>query len=233
MIYLQKDNNENLPHHFDVACALYGAKDLNLKYKLITYEEVESGRFDNLIRKHLFVGSVEFMYMVFKRINCFPTKLPNNEREQFTTLSDVRQRIENGETIFVKPNQIKLFTGSVYDKFFINTLDEYPDDLEVITDTPFTSPIDSEWRIYVKDGKMMDSRNYSGNHLIHFDPVVAQEMIDKFKDQARCFTCDMAILENGDNVCVEINDMWAIGNYGMDNDMYVSLLKHRYFEILS
>lgn len=30
---------------------------------------------------------------------------------------------------------------------------------------------------------------------------------------------------------VEFNDMWAIGNYGMANDLYFALLKDRWTEI--
>jgi len=231
-VYLQKDVETNLPHHFDVACALYGAKDLGLTYKFVSFEQVESGQFDNLISIHLFVGSVEFMSEVFRRINKFPKKLPNNDREEYSTLGEVRTRISNGESVFVKPSQIKLFTGTVYDNYYISALDEYPDDMEVIIDKPFDSPIDSEWRIYVKDGKMIDSRNYLGNHLVHFDVDKAQSFVDVFKNMARCFTCDVAVLENGETICVEVNDMWAIGNYGMENDRYVELLRTRYFEIL-
>jgi hypothetical protein len=31
---------------------------------------------------------------------------------------------------------------------------------------------------------------------------------------------------------VEFNDMYAIGNYGMPNDLYLRLLRERYFEIM-
>jgi hypothetical protein len=32
---------------------------------------------------------------------------------------------------------------------------------------------------------------------------------------------------------VEFNDMWAIGNYGVPNDLYVKALRDRYFEIIN
>ena len=32
---------------------------------------------------------------------------------------------------------------------------------------------------------------------------------------------------------VESNDMWAIGNYGRPNDIYIRLLRDRYFEIIA
>jgi len=46
------------------------------------------------------------------------------------------------------------------------------------------------------------------------------------------YTIDIGVLENGDNVVVEYNDMWAIGNYGINNYDYFKLLRERYFEIV-
>jgi hypothetical protein len=34
------------------------------------------------------------------------------------------------------------------------------------------------------------------------------------------------------NVIIEFNDMYAIGNYGVPNDLYVRMLRTRYFEII-
>ncbi len=61
MVYIQSDNDRKLPHHFDAACALFGAIDSGVDYRLTTFEEVQSGKFDSLIKKNLFVGSTEFM----------------------------------------------------------------------------------------------------------------------------------------------------------------------------
>ena len=47
------------------------------------------------------------------------------------------------------------------------------------------------------------------------------------------YTVDIGILENDENVVIEFNDMWAIGNYGIPNDIYLRALKGRYFEIIN
>ena len=44
MIYIQKRDNEGIPHHFDCACAMYGAIDLGLDYTLVSFEEVKNGK---------------------------------------------------------------------------------------------------------------------------------------------------------------------------------------------
>lgn len=235
-VYIQA-NNDNLPHHFDAACALYGAIDLGLDYKLITYDWLDTIN-PELFRNNLFVGSVEFMRKIFDKLGKSPRVPDNSNREEeFIKLSEVRTRIENGETLFVKPKQIKLFTGMVVNKQFGFSLNPYPDDTDVIVSKPFESEIVSEWRCYVRKNiigdPIVDIRCYSGDPFV----IPKKEFILELFNQnilkyPKAYTIDVAILENGENTVVEYNDMWAIGNYGMENEKYVSLLKERYFEII-
>lgn len=235
-VYIQA-NNDNLPHHFDAACALYGAIDLGLDYKLITYDWLDTIN-PELFRNNLFVGSVEFMRKIFDKLGKSPRVPDNSNREEeFIKLSEVKTRIENGETLFVKPKQIKLFTGMVVNKQFIFSLNPYPDDTDVIVSKPFESEIVSEWRCYVRKNiigdPIVDIRCYSGDTFV----IPKKEFILELFNQnilkyPKAYTIDVAILENGENTVVEYNDMWAIGNYGIENEKYVSLLKERYFEII-
>jgi hypothetical protein len=234
MIYIQSDSERKLPHHFDCASALYGCSDLGYDFRLTSFEEVESGKFDMVIPNNLFIGSVEFMTEVFNRVNKFPDRLPNSNREtHIIKLSDAISRIESDEKLFVKPYQIKLFTGMVFEKIYLSMLNPYPKDTLVYVNVPFDSPILSEWRIYVKNGRMVDAKNYSGDWKIIPDWKIAENIIEDFTNKPICFTLDVAVLENGKTECVEFNDMWAIGNYGIPNDEYLSLLKNRYFEIIN
>jgi hypothetical protein len=43
---------------------------------------------------------------------------------------------------------------------------------------------------------------------------------------------DVGVTEQGRNVIIEFNDMYAIGNYGLPNDLYLRMLRERYFEIM-
>lgn len=237
MIYIQSTPGRSRPHHFDCACALYGALDSGMNIRLTSFEEVAEGKFDSLIRGNLFVGSVEFMREVFKRIGKNPRVPRNsNRKSSILTLGHVREMIKEGkvESIFMKPNEIKLFTGMVYDKIFISTLKDLPDETEVITYKPFDHKILSEWRFYVMDGKIEDCRNYSGELDIFPDFNYAKKVISEYSDiLPSSFTIDIGILSNQENVVIEFNDMWAIGNYGVENSLYVRMLKRRYFEIVS
>lgn len=234
MIYIQSNSERNLPHHFDVASAMYGAIDCGLDYRLTTFEEVQSGKFDNLIKTNLFIGSVEFMREVFNRVGLIDVRLPknSNREEHIITLGEAHQRVTKGDTIFIKPLEIKLFTGLVLDGCNYSCLENLPEDTKVIVGEVFDSPIESEWRAYIKNGVVEDIRNYSGDVMVFPDSWYISNVIKENIDFPINYTIDIGILENGDNVVIEFNDMWAIGNYGVPNDIYLRLLRERYFEIV-
>ncbi len=242
MIYIQSNNERTLPHHFDAACAMYGAMDNGLEYRLTTFEEVASGKFDTLIAQHLFVGSVEFMREVFRRVGLKDVRLPANSNRLFEliTLGKAHLRVAGGEKLFIKPVDIKLFTGLVLDGTVHSCLTGLPDDTRVIAYEPFRLPILSEWRIYVHNHKAVDAHNYSGDFTVCPDYGYVDEVIRINKNGGLfpvAYTIDIGILgalDNGfpESVVVEFNDMWSIGNYGMQNVFYHRLLRDRYFEIM-
>lgn len=236
MIYIQSDNERKLPHHFDAACALYGAIDNGNNYRLTTYDEVASGKFDSLIRTNLFVGSTEFMQMVFSRAGKENVGVPfnSNRSEEVQSLAEVKERIKSGEKLFIKPVKIKLFTGFVHDGFEYSCLKDLPDSTEILVYEPFKSKIRSEWRIYVNSLNISDSCFYFGDFRATPDYTAVDHLIEQNFTCGfpTCYTIDVGILENGQQVVIEYNDMWAIGNYGIPNWVYLTMLKRRYFQIM-
>lgn len=234
MIYIQSNSERTLPDHFDAACALYGAIDSALDYRLTTFEEVASGKFDALIRTRAFVGSVEFMREVFSRIGLTDVRVPKNSNREHEVMT-YKAACEMAKTgkIFIKPLTIKHFTGVVLDGSHYTQLNHVKDDDLVMVYDVFPYPIESEWRIYVLDGKIMDSRNYSGDFMVMPDYSYVINDIRANRDKFPCsYTIDVGVLTNGETVVIEYNDMWAIGNYGVPNDIYLRMLKNRYFEIV-
>ncbi len=235
MIYIQSNYERTLPDHFDAACALFGAIESGLDYRLTSIEEITSGKFDSLIRSRLFVGSVEFMQEVFKRIGISNVGVPCNSKRnsEIITLKEARDRVAKGEKLFIKPIKIKLFTGLVLDGMQHSCLKDLSTDTQIMAYKPVESPIDSEWRIYIQNDKMLDARHYSGDFTINPNYDYVLEIIKNNKNKFPCaYTIDVGILESGENVVIEYNDMWAIGNYGINNRVYLSALKERYFEII-
>ena len=235
MIYIQSDDDRRLPIGFDFASAMYGAIETGLDFRLTSFEEVNSGKFDSLIKRNLFVGSTEFMNSVFDRVGIEDVKLPRNSNREcrIITLKEAREIAKNGNKIFIKPLQIKLFTGLVLDQMEYSSLSKIPEETEVMCYDVFESVISSEWRVYVHRNNAIDSRNYSGDFRISPDYSYVNDIIkENSKDFPIAYTIDIGILESGENVVIEYNDMWAIGNYGLPNDLYLRLLKDRYFQII-
>ena len=101
------------------------------------------------------------MTEIFSRVGKSPRVPLNSDRPSETlSLSVAKLRVMEGETLFIKPKQIKLFTGCVFDTMFLHSLDPYPDDTEVLVYDTFKYPILTEWRLYVHNGKVVDARNY-------------------------------------------------------------------------
>lgn len=232
MIYLQSDINKKIPYNFEVACALYGAKDLNRQYKFVTYEEVISGKVDHLIKGNLFVGTVEFMNSVFSRIGLTNVKLPknSNRKSEIKKLGEVKDKIN----IFIKPLKLKLFTGFVLDGCKWSILDDIPDDTEVLVYEAFKSKIITEWRVYIDRGKIIDSHCYSGDFKVVPDYNFVEDIIleNKALNFPSTYIIDVGVLESSENVIIEYNDAWAIGNYGLNNIDYLRMLGNRYFDIV-
>jgi len=245
MVYIQSKNNNTVAHHFDCSCALYGAEDSAMDYRLVSFEDVQSGKMDALIRHNLFVGSVEFMREVFSRVGLKDVRLPlNSDRpHKVITLGEAKEIAKSGEKIFIKPFEIKLFTGFVLDQMQYSCLNDVPDDTKVMAYEPFRDRLLSEWRIYVHRGKIVDSRNYSGDFKLSPDNYysILENKLKELKDFPVAYTVDIGILDALERrnefptvkyVVIEYNDLWAIGNYGMPNDLYLDLLRDRYFEIM-
>lgn len=243
MVYIQSDSERKLPHHFDAACGLYGALDNLLDVRLTSFEEVSSGKFDSLIKHNLFIGSVEFMQEVFKRVGKEIKPLPNPyTNSRITTLGEARKLAAEGKRIFIKPTSHKVFTGTVLDELNSSQLKHLSDDTEIFISVAFDRKILSETRLYVKHNQIIDARNYAGDFRILPDFEYAEKVIKEVQGYPDAYTLDLGVLEGlykgghdymeDSTVVIEFNDAWAIGNYGMDNSDYYKFLRTRYFQIM-
>lgn len=243
MVLIQSDSDRKLPHHFDAACGLYGAKDNGYDYRLTSFEEIQSGNLNNLLKLNCAVGSTEFMREVFKQLGKENVRLPRNSNRpsEIITLTEAHQRVATGEKLFIKPLDAKEhgISGLVLDGAKYTILNNVPGETRFYAYKPFTKKLISEWRIYVHRHKMVDARNYSGDFCEMFNRTYANYVINENKsDFPIAYTIDIGIFEEEEgvqvpeNVVIEYNDMWAIGNYGIPTDLYIQLLKDRYLQIL-
>jgi hypothetical protein len=233
MVYIHSDTDSKMPHHFDAACAWYGALEHGENVRLTPIDEVENGRWDGLLRTRLFVGSTQFMETVFSRVGiAVPTLHHMLPDYQLTDVSAVMQQLQNGASLFIKPLATKAFSGFVATAQSVDILSRLVADTPLLARKPFDSAIVSETRCYVHNGHIADARSYAGDFRVSPDWQPADKWVNDAIDAPVAYTMDLAVLQNGQTVVVEYNDMWAIGNYGIENGLYYQMLRDRYFEVM-
>lgn len=162
----------------------------------------------------------------------YPTELVQflGRRVFLTTIKGLTDLIP----IFAKPaEEIKKFTGDViqsekhilnlkiFDKCVDETLVYASDIMEFVT----------EYRVFVSHGKIYGMKHYKGNEFKMVDYDKIMEMVDAYKNCPSAYTLDVGLNEKGETLLVEVNDMWAIGSYGLDGRTYALLCARRMNEI--
>ena len=147
------------------------------------------------------------------------------------TLGDVR----NGtEVRFVKPIKQKVFTGLVFDPAdpivrvkLATVADEEPCFISELIDFV------SEWRCYMRDGRIVGIKHYKGDEAIGFNRGKLDAMVSRShgKMPAGC-SIDIGVTSAGDTCIVECNDGFSLGNYGLPSIIYARLIEARWVELM-
>ncbi|HCO27646.1 MAG: hypothetical protein CME31_21345 [Gimesia sp.] len=152
-----------------------------------------------------------------------------------STLEQVRQPFENEEetrAVHVKPlHEHKKFKGTVFHKFS----DLIPSavvagETEVLVQE--VVEFVSEWRAYIFRGRIKFVANYRGDPLVFPDPSRMQAALDAFENRPVGCSMDWGITSTGDTLLVEVNDGYALGNYGLDGYVYTAIIEARWREIM-
>lgn len=137
---------------------------------------------------------------------------------------------------FVKPaSQIKLFTGDIvsHDEHIgYLVLRGAKPDTRIIKSTLVN--FESEYRCFVTRGELRGMKHYIGDFELFPNMAMVHEMISEFEKSGEApwaYTLDVGVTDNGLTLLVEVNDMWAIGSYGLDGDTYALLCARRMKQI--
>ncbi len=147
-----------------------------------------------------------------------------------STIDRVNNDVESWP-VFVKPVQDKRFTGvlvkSTADLVGCSTSGE---DAEVIC----SEPIDflAEWRVFVRYGEILDVRPYKGDWRKVFNPEIIEQAVGDYVDATVGYGIDFGVTSDGRTLLVEVNDGYALGSYGLQQNLYVQLLSARWSEIM-
>lgn len=135
---------------------------------------------------------------------------------------------------FIKPSQeIKAFTGVIVNNYneamlFTQNYQKFVEVQDPIYD------IESEYRVYVnKDRGILGVKHYLGDPYLKLDENFVSEvhLAAKKNLKENSYSLDFGIKENGENFLIEVNDGWAIGNYGLTPYDYYSFIKARWLQL--
>ena len=134
---------------------------------------------------------------------------------------------------FIKPlEEDKTFTGFVFKhKKDAIPLKPLPWIFKLLTSE--VVELQSEFRVFVQDRKILDCKNYTGNFWLRPNPHIIQEAIDAYTNQHIAYTLDWGIDLNGNTILIEINDAFGVAPYGLDPVKYARFLEARFQEIIT
>jgi hypothetical protein len=212
-------------------------------YKVIPFDEddMENTLYNKDITKDdICIASVEATTKFFELAGVdtplhigYPEQLKSylGRNIELTTFGE----LDNKFPYFVKPSeQVKLFTGDI-----VST----PNHLEYLVQFDNCKPDTkiykseiveflTEYRVFVSNGKVYGMKHYKGDFMKFIDDSIIDEMIKDFTDCPSAFTLDIGLTNDGRTLLVEVNDMWAIGSYGLDGRDYALLCARRMKEIM-
>lgn len=135
---------------------------------------------------------------------------------------------------FIKPFKgVKHFTGCIIEKEsdlqFLRDYDNVLDDTEVYMSEVLE--IVSEYRCFVHEGELKGIQYYLGDFRVYPNINLIDDMIKDYTNSNVAYTLDVGITDDGRTILIEVNDMWAIGSYGMNARTYTLMCVRRMREI--
>ena len=204
-----------------------------IKYRFFdTTEDAIDFKFKSLHRHYVPVGSVEFVSAFLKQFYDL-TPRPVNVPLELLRYAD--RHIFNGTESyfphcgksFIKSNdKIKGICGIFNQDEAIKLPAGNYQFSEIVS-------IDSEWRAFVYDGKLVGLQNYAGEFTKFPYVDIIKDMIKVYKSASIAYTLDVGVREIGENhnttFLIEVHDFFSCGLYGFaDHAKYPSML-HRWF----
>jgi hypothetical protein len=193
----------------------------------------------DITRQTIVHGGINTMRMIFDQMGVEQPPIHNpqdylpqycNDRKfNSTTMGSIRTW--NNYPYFIKPEvDHKLFTGFVVNNVMdIMRLGEIPESTPILLSEVIN--IVSEYRCFVHLGKLVGSKNYTGDFTKNIDYSIVEQAIKDYNNQPLAYTLDFAVTDKGETTLIEINDGFALGSYGLNPIIYTKMIMSRWLEI--
>lgn len=146
-----------------------------------------------------------------------------------STINEVNSNISLWP-VFVKPIEDKRFTG----RLIKSTRDligcgEYGYNAEVYCSEPIN--LLAEWRCYVRYNKIIDIKRYRGTYKNIPNYALIEQAVSEYTTAPSGYSIDFGLTEDNRTLLIEVNDGYALGNYGINSIDYAKLLSARWHEL--
>lgn len=160
----------------------------------------------------------------------YPTELSSylERKIWLSTMDTIRMHPEQWP-VFIKPLEDKVFTGvlvqSMRDLIRCGSVDDCiircSEPVEFIT----------EWRCFVRYGRILDVRHYKGDWRACLDTDIVEQAVREYSSAPSGYAIDFGLTKDGKTLLVEVNDGYALGEYGLFYLDYAKLLSARWCEL--
>ena len=139
-------------------------------------------------------------------------------------IQELSNDVTEENKFFIKPADThKLFDGFVFRRFSeLLKINHVPDDEKLIYSEYVN--IQSEWRCFFLEDKILDMRSYRGNSLISIEFINTDFVYNIWssykKDNNRIVSGSFDIgidINTGKHYLIEFNDAFSLGSYGLNN----------------
>lgn len=134
--------------------------------------------------------------------------------------------LKNGKYFIKSATTIKKYSG------IVTKTDEYFAPNIPIDDYQVSEPIsiESEWRAFVYEGKLVGLQNYAGEFTLFPNVNTIKDMIKTYKSAPIAYTLDIGINKNAQSTFViECHDFFSCGLYGFNQPVLVNMF-YRWFK---
>ena len=177
------------------------------------------------------VGSIDFVLKFYKQYYNIEGIKPIGIPDELNKMEFTKRELKQFYTETASEETTKVFADSKDD------FEDYTDIVEMkelpLKKKLIISPVlklDSEWRAFVYNGKLVDIRNYNGDFAIFPNMELINKMISEYIDAPKAYTIDVAIDDEGDTIVVEVHQFFSCNLYGFSNykilpDMFIATHK--------
>ncbi|MDY6784037.1 MAG: ATP-grasp domain-containing protein [Cyanobacteriota bacterium] len=214
---------------------LFLAKKMHRRQLPLTRQSFVAGEMD------IVVAALKQLEISIPQPNDYPPSLAKflHRRTWTSSLGVIEAKLQQEveiNPIFAKPaNRRKRFTGRVFESLAdLGAVSGVSRKEELICSEAVNWK--SEYRVYIIHCRIVGTYYYSGDRNIKINRSVVEDAVrclDNAGEAIAGYSLDFGVLETGETALVEMNDGFALGNYGLDDKQYADLILARWKEILA